>query len=353
MRENNKKRNKIWQGLSLAVLVSILGLFFYLNVMGEDKSEQVEVEKPKTVEIQAMKVVKPIASLEWDEPEVPATISDNVYYGDPSQLDDEIILSESGLEYKKIKVVESGEEFVHFDSIQNPRIKHISAFDPNYHRYIRDGSESKYMRKGVRAALITMLDYLPQNLGIIYVEGYMSPQTYQKRLSFRFNKSLKHNSNSSQAYTEALAAVPKSSLTGGAISIAIYDIAKNEMVGLDNAHEMGQRDETFSPKTTPEHRQNRLTLLNAATKAGFVNYGMMWWYFTLNEKMSAYVNDQEKCSYGVMGYDELTAKFTPYNGSLELDLKDLITKSQTPVVEAPAVLAQEPVKPVVAKTNPV
>lgn len=45
--------------------------------------------------------------------------------------------------------------------------------------------------------------------------------------------------------------------------------------------------------------QNRLMLLNAAIKAGLVNYGHEWWHYSFGDKAWAYVKKQQNALYGL------------------------------------------------------
>jgi zinc D-Ala-D-Ala dipeptidase len=41
-------------------------------------------------------------------------------------------------------------------------------------------------------------------------------------------------------------------------------------------------------------------LLEAAKKAGLVNYGYEWWHFSYGDRAWAYVEKQEKAMYGLV-----------------------------------------------------
>lgn len=239
-------------------------------------------------------------------------MAENIYYGHPSELNDNILLDDSGKTYNKIVVNESNEPLVNFDSIKNPRIRHISEFHAYYTMYVTDPVMSKFIRKGVVDMLVKMLEYLPKNIGIIYVEGYLSQGNYNSKLGYRFNKAVEDTKDPVKAYKIASAGVPESSLTGGTLSLALYNMDTNKMLELDDTHEMGARDATFAPNATQEHKANRVLLLTAATKAGFVHYANLWWYFAVGEKMHAYVKDKESCEYGPVNYNLTTNSIASY-----------------------------------------
>jgi hypothetical protein len=197
--------------------------------------------------------------------------------------------------------------------------------------YVTDPVMSKFIRKGVADTLVKMLEYLPKNIGIIYVEGYLSQSNYNSKLGYHFNEAIERTKDPVKAYKIASAGVPESSLTGGTVSLALYNMDTNKMLELDDTHEMGARDATFAPNASQEHKANRVLLLTAATKAGFVHYANLWWYFALGEKMHAYVKDKESCVYGSVNYDTITNSITPYtyNPLTQLELVESCANVKT------------------------
>ena len=92
--------------------------------------------------------------------------------------------------------------------------------------------------------------------------------------------------------------------TGAAIDITLFyiDDQANKLMDLgkfDVISGPNEQQYTFSENTNKEQRRNRLMLLDAATKAGLVNYGFEWWHYSYGDKMWAYVKKQKTAVYGL------------------------------------------------------
>ena len=221
-----------------------------------------------------------------------------------------------------IKIEDNGEQFVDLSTVNNPRILHMSFFDKlctlDYDGYAN-------VREGVYSRLLAMLDYLPGDIGIAYFEGFR-PIMKQKEY---FNKKMREMVDITRdpivAYEETcklvspfLDNVPPHS-TGAAIDMTLFQIfitapqtaeghrkgavgEKCELLDMgmfDVIFGPNNQQEMFSPNTTLDQRCNRMLLLEAAAKAGFVNYAFEWWHYSYGDKAWAHVTGKPTALYGV------------------------------------------------------
>ncbi|MBP9752273.1 MAG: hypothetical protein KBD31_00460 [Proteobacteria bacterium] len=239
-------------------------------------------------------ILPSIAVKAWKEPFVDNDIASNILYNS---------ISSDDLNF--IRVTENGEELIDLKNINHPRLKPLSSMD---HTILDLDPNCSKVRFGVFKRLLNMLDLLPENIGIAYFEGlrplYLQKQYFDKK--FKEMASIIENAES--AYIEASKSVapfidniPPHS-TGGAIDMTLYKCVDFNYIPLD----MGKFDvttgeknqqETFSENTSKEQRINRLLLVNAAIKAGFVNYGFEWWHYSYGDRAWAYVLKKDETLY--------------------------------------------------------
>lgn len=300
MKENKKKNRRFFKQLSLWVPVVLLAIFAYLNLRELNSREEV------VADIQPIQMVQTVSPMPWEEPQVPVEVAENVYYGSTEDLNRPIIMSESGKEYLAITVKDSGEEMVDLSTISNDRIKHISEIAPEYKdRY----PNSVKVRKGVYEALVKMLETLPGDVGIAYSEGFRTLTKQKEHFDSKFNEIHETNKDARAAYKETCKQVEPFIdnlpiyCSGAVINMTLFktEDGKHSLIDMGKfglTDGMNEQQETFSFRATTDQRKNRIMLLNAAVKAGFVNYGMEWWHYSIGDKMHAYVKDEPHARYG-------------------------------------------------------
>lgn len=208
---------------------------------------------------------------------------------------------------KAINIRGSDEELVDLLKINNPRIKPLSNFSPKY-KNTYDGYSK--VRLGVSKRLLKMLEFLPNHIGIAYFEGLRPLYKQKEYFDKKFKEIFSEVNDKEIAYQETTKHVSPfidnvpTHATGAAIDITLFFIKdkKEEVIDMgkfDVIFGPNDQQETFSENTTKEQRENRLILLNAATKAGLANYGFEWWHYSYGDRMWAYVTKHKEAIYGL------------------------------------------------------
>jgi len=237
-----------------------------------------------------------VAARPWKDPVVPETVSENILY---VPIADESV--------KSLKIKESREELVDLLEVHNPRLKTLAFFDSRFKNTYVGYSK---VRKGVYERLEAMLKILPANIGIAYFEGFRPLAKQKENFDNKFKEILLKEHDKESAYQETAKHVSPfidnipTHATGASIDIALFEITKDgekllEMGKFDFILGENDQQETFSENTTPIERKNRLILLEAATKAGFVNYGYEWWHYSYGDKAWAFVKGKKEAIYGL------------------------------------------------------
>lgn len=209
---------------------------------------------------------------------------------------------------KHIKIVDNGEELVDLLQIDNPRIRHMSTISNDYSMPYEGCSK---VRKGVYECLIGMLGYLPKNIGIAYQEGWRPLSVQKKYFDEKFLSLLLKYKDDEVAYSETskyvspfIENVP-THCTGAAIDMTLFLISETGEISLmnlgmfDTIYGQNNHEETFSENVTDEQLRNRMMLLTAAIKGGFVNYGYEWWHYSYGDKPWAFVKHKKNALYGL------------------------------------------------------
>lgn len=236
------------------------------------------------------------AAFHWFSPKVSNEIKENILY---------LPISDSSV--KSIKLEAINEELIDLLKENNPRIKPLSSFNSQYKNTYAGYSK---VRLGLYKRLVKMLEFLPSNVGIAYFEGLRPLSKQKEYFDKKFKEILVEVGDKEKAYYEAAKSVSPfidnipPHATGAAIDMTLFSINdKNEelldMGKFDNIIGHNNQQETFSSDTTKEQRDNRLVLLDAAAKAGLVNYGFKWSHYSYGDKMWAYVKKQKTAIYGL------------------------------------------------------
>jgi zinc D-Ala-D-Ala dipeptidase len=211
----------------------------------------------------------------------------------------------------QIKIEECGELLVDLMTIGNKRIVPLINFDT---RYNAGHSDFGKVRKGLYERLLRLLSYLPDNLGLAVFEGYRPLWKQKEYFEKKFKELAQQstNGNLEAAYNETCKFVSPFidnipvHCTGAAIDFMLFTFNKNGSMELLDLGKFGvifgpnDQTQTLATNITDEQRKNRIMLLEAAAKAGLVNYGYEWWHFSYGDRAWAYVEKQEKAMYELM-----------------------------------------------------
>jgi len=233
----------------------------------------------------------------WDNPEVSQDLSKNVLY-----------LPIAAAEVKAIPISDSKEKLIDLLKLDNPRIRPLESINKDLCTAYSGYSQVRF---GLYQHLLRMLDYLPQDTGIAFCEGFRPIAKQKEYFDLKFQELLLKLENKEKAYTEASKFVSPfidnipTHCTGAAIDITLFIKKDNntyELLDMGNFGTIGydpKESFLFSPNITLPERENRLLLLNAATKAGLASYGYEWWHYSYGDKMWAYVKGKKNALYGL------------------------------------------------------
>lgn len=210
---------------------------------------------------------------------------------------------------KQIPIVESNEQLVDLEDVNNPRIKALYHIDPN--KYKKPYEHCSKIRETVYKKLIAMLGFLPKNIGIAFQEALRPISVQKKYFDAKFIEFYLKTGDPQFSFLEASKYVSPyfnntpTHCTGAAIDMTLFIINNNGSLELLNMGEFDvvndkKQEETFADNVTEQQKQNRMLLLTAATKAGLVNYGYEWWHFSYGDKAWAYVTNSKNAIYNIV-----------------------------------------------------
>ncbi len=208
---------------------------------------------------------------------------------------------------KAIPIRECQEKVIDLLEVKEPRLKPRSAVDtsycPAYEGYSR-------VRLGVYRRLVSMLRYLPKDIGIAYSEGFRPFSKQKEYFDAIFKDFLHKTKDGKEAYGEAAKLVSPfidnkpTHCTGAAIDMALFRIKDDSNLEvLDMGLYDSSKDndnETFTTSITEIQKENRLLLLKSATKAGLVNYGYEWWHYSYGDRAWAYAKGEKYAIYDLV-----------------------------------------------------
>lgn len=215
---------------------------------------------------------------------------------------------------KAILILESNEPLIDLsDPSLNPQNSKIKLMpteqNANAGFYHAPHSECFKVREGLFKALKKMVSFLPNDIGIYVYEAYR-PMSVQKQYFDKvFNETKERNPNlkDEEIFQQTAAIVSPvvdnvpPHCTGGAIDITLINLKTNEPLDMGKFGVLfGKNDvaETHSDKITAIQKKNRTMLLQAAEKAGLVNYPMEWWHYSIGDRYATYMLGKKYAIYG-------------------------------------------------------
>jgi len=167
------------------------------------------------------------------------------------------------------------------------------------------------LRKSVATKLLEAQKYLPKGIRFLIIEGYR-PLALQNEYFQSYSKKLSKNHsdwNKEKIYQEVSKFVAPPDIipphtTGGAVDLTL---ATNKGKELDMGNRVNASPETskkacftFAKNISDEAKKNRQLLINAMSKAGFVNYPTEWWHWSYGDRYWAYFKKKPFAFYGVI-----------------------------------------------------
>ena len=204
-----------------------------------------------------------------------------------------------------ISIKECNEPLINLEDFKIPRLQHFSLL----YKDIPKTEESSKVRKGLANRLIDMLAFLPDNIGILYFEGYRSLTKQKEYFIKKYLEIRKEGLSCIESYDKTSIYVSPfinnipPHCTGGAIDITLFKIVDFTILDLGKFGTIfGPNDQssTLCSNLTNEQINNRLMLLNSAKKAGLVNYGYEWWHFSYGDKVHSYTKGYEYAIYDII-----------------------------------------------------
>ncbi len=225
-------------------------------------------------------------------------------------------LSVASPEITSIDIDECGEGLIDLKEAKHERIIPFAAFDKTYDAGYQDNGR---VRIGLYKRLLLLLEYLPENIGIAFAQGYRPLWKQKEYFDKKFRELVTqfNDGDLEKAYAQTsifvypyINNIPVH-CTGAAIDFTLF-IFNND--GTKSLLDLGSRDTTIGPNIqtqtltdniNEEQRKNRIMLLSAASKAGLVNYGYEWWHYSYGDRVWAYVEKKEKAIYGLIDKDKV------------------------------------------------
>ncbi|MGW1123778.1 M15 family metallopeptidase [Streptomyces sp. NPDC002526] len=165
-----------------------------------------------------------------------------------------------------------------------------------------------YLREGVLERLLKAQTGLPQNLRLLFVEGYRPP-SLQRQYFEEYASQLRaahpewpaqQIHSAASRYVSPPDIAPHSA--GAAVDLTLADAAGNE---LDLGTRMNADPEesegacyTHAHNISEEARANRRLLNSALTAVGLVNYPTEWWHWSFGDRYWALTTGNPTACYG-------------------------------------------------------
>ena len=287
MRET-KKQSNLMRRLSILIPVILIAIFVYMNF--RETGHSTDGHLP----VQQLEMITTKAALPWADTE--QEIINSVYYGTPADLNKPIVMTESG-QYRSIGVEDVQEEIIDLAIVNNPRIRPISELDATQQVV------SSRVRKSVYDGLLRMLDKLPEQIGIAYYRGFVPLKDQHAAFDTEFDATkagtLEEAFNIAWIHVEPVIENVPAYSTGAVIDMTLFSAGVDSKKLLDLGQYGARNSQTFGD-VDDVVRQNRVMLLKATADAGFVNYGMQWWRFSIGDKMWAYVRNKKSAMFGLI-----------------------------------------------------
>ena len=163
-----------------------------------------------------------------------------------------------------------------------------------------------FLRKGVAERLKLATQYLPDDIHFMIIEGYRSLEVQQAIFIDTLQEVRTEHPDwtQQQVYekTSTFVAPPDNTpphSTGGAIDLTLITIDGTELdMGTDLNDGYSGTCYTFAQSISQDAKKNRLILIQAMERAGFVNYPAEWWHWSYGDRYWAHLSSTAFAIYG-------------------------------------------------------
>ncbi|PWD86062.1 M15 family metallopeptidase [Ignatzschineria cameli] len=197
--------------------------------------------------------------------------------------------------------------------VPTARIRVYSAY---YHDGISGALESIYLRQSVLERLEQLVDRLPENLGLLLLDGWR-PVAVQESLRHNFREDLERSYpdfNHAQiedlldqfvAKPSANPLAPSPHLTGGSIDLTLFDLSTESEIDMGTSFDAMEEaswshyfEENAHDALEKQIRDHRRLLINGMAAVGFSNLPSEWWHFDFGNQLWGYYQ-KERAFYGI------------------------------------------------------
>ncbi len=202
-------------------------------------------------------------------------------------------------ELRRVKIVENGEELVDF-----LRLCSELKLDRPRFNYRRETLLRRSVAEMLRDANLSLMN---KGYRIQVIEGWRAPLIQRRMFAAVWEHMQKHHPDWSETklrrtvnqFTAPMnPRVPPPHTTGGAIDVALTDLAGNEMDVISPylIHDINGYF-TDAPRLTDEARKHRDLLGEAMLRTGLTNYPSEYWHWSYGDQGWAYRGGKEHAIY--------------------------------------------------------
>lgn len=170
-----------------------------------------------------------------------------------------------------------------------------------------------WVRRTVFERLSEALNYLPEHLGLLILDGWRSLSVQVAlRQNMEAQIAREHpqwSADTITAFADHFVAKPQSSpdspsphLTGGSVDITLFDCISGKTLDMgsafDSPHNESHTAFFENESADPIFRNRRRILYHAMRKAGFTNLPSEWWHYDFGNQSWAYFAKQPSAFFG-------------------------------------------------------
>ena len=173
-------------------------------------------------------------------------------------------------------------------------------------KLIRTDGKAFIARQGMAEHLLKAAEEVSKKGYRLHIfQTYRSPDAQAERrreLHEQLRQSHPDNSEADilRMLNVGIAGVGGGHQTGGAVDLGLCDQDGTELDMGTNYLEHNHQTATRCKALSEEQKRNRLILLRAMLRAGFVNYPAEWWHFSYGDRMWAAYSNQKTAMYDVV-----------------------------------------------------
>jgi len=176
--------------------------------------------------------------------------------------------------------------------------------------YLNRSSEAEdahFVRKSIARMINLAQANLPAGLNLLIKCGYRTPEVQARQYRKDYEELRLEHPNWDKAKLD-IEIVKRTDppdvgphCTGGAIDLSIIDTDGRPLDMGTNMGVFNLDTYTYSDTIAPESKLNRNILIDAMSKAGFLNFPAEWWHWSYGDREWAFANNQT-AFYGLIDY---------------------------------------------------